>query len=189
MAFGATFLFRSVRLGAAAALLAGLAACASHPKPLPVAPPPPSPPPRAAPGPAPVAPPAPVTSAPLPGSSRDFVVNVGDRVYFDLDQYSVRADAEALLAAQAAWLAQYPGVQIRIEGNCDERGTEEYNLALGARRANSVKAFLVTHGVSTSRISTVSYGKEHPIDPGAGDTAWQKNRNAHTEITSGARQS
>ncbi|THD61309.1 peptidoglycan-associated lipoprotein Pal [Phenylobacterium sp.] len=169
-------------------LAAVLAACASHPKPAPTvaaaAPPPPAP--VARPRPA-APPPAPVTSNPLPGSERDFVVNVGDRVYFDLNGFAVRADAQPLLAAQAAWLARYPAVQVRIEGNCDERGTEEYNLALGARRANAVKAFLTAHGVSPARIATVSYGKEHPIDPGTGDEAWQHNRNGHTAIVSGAR--
>src|SRR5580704_11197656 len=183
MTRGASTLSRSARRGAVAALLVGLAACASHPKPSPtLAPPPPSPPSRAVSRPTPAPPLAPVTSSILPGSSKDFVVNVGDRVYFDVDQYSVRPDAEPILAAQASWLARYPSVQVRIEGNCDERGTEEYNMALGARRANSLKTFLVSHGVSTGRIATVSYGKEHPIDSGSGDQAWQHNRNARTDI-------
>jgi peptidoglycan-associated lipoprotein len=129
----------------------------------------------------------PVSQAPLPGSERDFVVNVGDRVYFDFDKYNVRDDAAPLLEAQAAWLKRYPAVQVRIEGNCDERGTREYNLALGARRANAVREFLVSHGVEASRISTVSYGKEKPIDSGSGDTADQHNRNGHTALVSGAR--
>ena len=179
---------RSFKLASAVVLAAVLAACASHPKPAPTvaaaAPPqapPVSRPQRAAPA------PAPVTSNPLPGSERDFVVNVGDRVYFDLNEFAVRADAQPLLAAQASWLARYPAVQVRVEGNCDERGTEEYNLALGARRANAVKAFLTAHGVSPARIATVSYGKEHPIDPGTGDEAWRHNRNGHTAIVSGAR--
>jgi peptidoglycan-associated lipoprotein len=118
---------------------------------------------------------------------QDFVVNVGDRVYFDYDQYNIRSDAEPVLAAQAQWLTRYPGVSVRIEGNADERGTREYNLALGARRANSVKAFLVSHGVSASRIDTISYGKEMPIDPGDTEAAFAKNRNGHTAITGGAR--
>jgi peptidoglycan-associated lipoprotein len=109
------------------------------------------------------APPPPVASSVLPGSERDFVVNVGDRVYFDTDQYNVRADAEPVLTSQASWLARYPAVQVRIEGNCDERGTREYNLALGARRASAIKAFLVARGVAPSRIATISYGKERPI--------------------------
>ncbi len=90
------------------------------------------------------------------------------------------------LAKQAQWLNRYPAVQVRIEGNCDERGTEEYNFGLGARRAESVKEFLINHGVDGSRITTVSYGKARPIDPGDNDDAWAKNRNAHTAITVGA---
>jgi peptidoglycan-associated lipoprotein len=117
---------------------------------------------------------------------QDFVVNVGDRVYFDYDKYTVRADAEPVLSAQAAWLARYASVAVRIEGNADERGTREYNLALGARRANSVKDFLVAHGVAASRIETVSFGKEKPIDAGTTEEAYAKNRNGHTAITAGA---
>jgi len=165
-----------------------LAACASHPKPLPLAAPqapaPQSPPP------APYTPPPPppaVQSQAMPGTVQDFVVNVGDRVYFDFDQYTIRTDGESVLAAQAAWLNRYPAVRIRVEGNADERGTREYNFALGARRANAVKTFLTQHGVDASRIATVSYGKERPIDSGAGETSWQHNRNAHTAITEGAR--
>jgi peptidoglycan-associated lipoprotein len=126
-------------------------------------------------------------TGPLPGSTQDFVINVGDRVYFDTDRYDVRSDAQPILDAQSAWLSRYPGVQVRIEGNADERGTREYNLALGARRANSVRDYLISHGVSAERISTISFGKERPIDPGTGEDAWQKNRNAHTAIVSGAR--
>jgi peptidoglycan-associated lipoprotein len=128
-----------------------------------------------------------VSTAPLPGSERDFVVNVGDRVYFEYNKFDLRPDATALLSAQASWLNRYPAVQIRIEGNCDERGTEEYNLALGARRANAVRDFLVAHGVVSGRIATVSYGKEKPIDSGSGDDAMAHNRNGHTAILSGAR--
>jgi peptidoglycan-associated lipoprotein len=118
---------------------------------------------------------------------QDFTVNVGDRVYFDYDQYMLRADALPVLSAQATWLVRYPSVQVRIEGNTDERGTEEYNLALGGRRANAIRDFLVAHGVSPARISTVSFGKEKPIDPGDNEQAWAKNRNGHTAIVSGAR--
>jgi len=162
-----------------------LGACATHPKapPAPIARAAPAPPPEA---PAPVPPSAEIQTQILPGSSQDFVVNVGDRVYFDLNQYAIRADGQPILASQATWLGRYPAVQVRIEGNCDERGTREYNLALGARRANSVKVFLVDHGVDASRITTISYGKERPIDPGTGEDAWQHNRNAHAAITSGA---
>jgi peptidoglycan-associated lipoprotein len=166
---------------------AALTACASHPKPTPTPAPqaPPAPPPPVT---RPMTPPPaePVQSGPVPGSVQDFVVNAGDRVYFDLDQFTVRTDAQPVLAAQAAWLNRYPNVKVRIEGNCDERGTREYNFALGGRRANSVKTFLVEHGVNSSRITTVSYGKERPVDPGAGEAAWQHNRNAHTDITDDA---
>jgi len=137
-------------------------------------------------GPTPSAP-APVTQNALPGSERDFVINVGDRVYFDFDRYEVRSDAAPLLDAQAAWLKRYPAVQVRIEGNCDERGTREYNLALGARRASAVRDYLTAHGVAADRITTVSYGKEKPIDPGTGDEADAHNRNGHTALVSGAR--
>ena len=174
-----------IRLAALAAGLAALAAC-STPKPPPPAPiaAPPPPPPAERPAPPPV---TQAPTGPVPGSVQDFVVNVGDRVYFDYDQYTVRADAEPVLAAQAAWLAKYPSVNIRIEGNADERGTREYNFALGSRRANSIKDFLSGHGVSASRIETVSYGKEKPIDGGATEEAYAKNRNGHTAITAGAR--
>ena len=121
-----------------------------------------------------------------PGSEQDFVVNVGDRVYFDLDSYEVRSDALPRLEAQASWLNRYPSVRIRIEGNADERGTREYNLALGARRAESVRNILVERGIAPGRIDTISYGKERPIAEGANEDAWARNRNAHTAIVSGA---
>ena len=123
----------------------------------------------------------------LPGSAQDFVVNVGDRVYFDTDSHDVRDDARPILDAQSAWLRRYPGVNVRIEGNADERGTREYNLALGARRANAVRDYLVGQGVEAARIATISFGKEQPLDAGSGEEAWQKNRNGHTAIVSGAR--
>jgi peptidoglycan-associated lipoprotein len=129
----------------------------------------------------------PVGQAVTPGSQQDFTVNVGDRVFFDYDQYEIRSDAQPVLEAQAAWLRRYPSVQVRIEGNADERGTREYNLALGARRANAVRDFLVGRGVTSNRISTISYGKERPIDTGASEEAHARNRNAHTAIVSGAR--
>ena len=124
---------------------------------------------------------------PTPGSEQDFVVNVGDRVYFDLDQYVIRQDARAILDGQARWLNQYRSVTVRIEGNADERGTREYNFALGGRRAESVRDYLVSRGINPSRIETISYGKERPIDPGSNEEAWARNRNSHTAITGGAR--
>lgn len=127
------------------------------------------------------------STAPIPGSAQDFVVNVGDLVYFDTDAHEVRTDAQPILDAQAAWLRLYSSVRVRIEGNADERGTREYNLALGARRANSVRDFLVSRGIGADRIQTISFGKEQPLDTGSGEEAWQKNRNAKTAIVSGAR--
>jgi len=178
-----------VKLALIAAAAASLAACATR-----KAPPPPAPTPAPAPAPEPAPPPAPMPPAPVvptgpaPGSVQDFVVNVGERVFFDYDSYALRAEGSAMLNAQAAWLARYPNVKVRIEGNADERGTREYNFALGARRANSVRDHLVSKGVAGSRIETVSYGKEKPIDGGATDEAWGKNRNAHTALTGGAPQ-
>ena len=122
-----------------------------------------------------------------PGSIQDFVINIGDRVYFDYDQYTVRADARPVLDAQASWLNRYSAVTIRIDGNADERGTQEYNFALGERRANAVRDYLVSKGVAASRIQVVSYGKERPIDGGSNDEAWQRNRNGHTAILAGTR--
>jgi peptidoglycan-associated lipoprotein len=177
----------ALRLTLVATAALSVAACASKPKPAyPTAPPVAQ---RPEPPRAPSAPPPaqPVTENALPGSERDFVINVGDRVYFDFDRYDVRSDATPLLDAQAGWLKRYPAVQVRIEGNCDERGTREYNLALGARRANSVREYLVSHGIGAARITTVSFGKEKPIDSGSGDEADQHNRNSHTAIVSGAR--
>ena len=177
----------ALRLALIAAVAISVTACASRPKPTyPTAtatPAPTQPAPRdTTPAPLP-----PVTSQVLPGSQQDFVINVGDRVYFDFDKYDVRSDATPLLDAQTGWLKRYPAVQVRIEGNCDERGTQEYNLALGARRANAVREYLVSHGVGPARITTVSYGKEKPIDSGSGEEADQHNRNARTAIVSGAR--
>lgn len=121
-----------------------------------------------------------------PGSVQDFIVNAGERVFFDTDQYQVRADAQPVLAAQAQWLSRYPNVRVIVEGNADERGTREYNLALGARRAQAVRDALVGGGVAASRIETVSYGKERPIDEGSGEASYERNRNARTAITGGA---
>lgn len=138
----------------------------------------------------PTAPTGPVSGgnvgAAVPGSEQDFVVNVGDRVYFDLDSYDVKSDAYPRLDAQAQWLQRYPNVRIRIEGNADERGTREYNLALGARRAESVRNYLVDRGIPAARIDTISFGKERPIAEGSSEDAWARNRNAHTAIVSGA---
>ena len=117
-----------------------------------------------------------------PGSLQDFVVSAGDRVYFDTDSHDLRPEAQQVLAQQAQWLARYPAVRVIIEGNADERGTREYNLALGARRANTVRDFLVARGVAPGRIETISYGKERPIAEGSDEEAWARNRNARTNF-------
>lgn len=184
MSFDTQRIARLAMIGLAAA---SLAACASRPKPAgPAEPAPPTPQAETPYTPTPT-PPSPVDQGPLPGTVQDFVINIGERIYFDTDSYEVRSDAQPTLAAQAQWLNRYPAVRVRIEGNADERGTREYNLALGARRANAVREFLVAQGVSGSRIETLSYGKEKPIDGGSGEEAWAKNRNARTAITDGAR--
>ena len=109
--------------------------------------------------------------------------NAGHRVYFALDQYTLTPQAQSTLARQATWLKQYPEANILLAGNCDERGTREYNLALGARRSEAARAYLVSLGVDGSRIRTVSYGKERPIDPRSTEDAWSINRNATTTLT------
>lgn len=116
------------------------------------------------------------------GTQGDFVVSVGDRVHFDFDKFDLKPDARATLDKQAAWLLKFPNTNFTIEGHCDERGTREYNLALGERRANSAKNYLVALGVSASRITTISYGKERPQVLGSNEEAWAKNRRAVTVI-------
>lgn len=140
--------------------------------------------------PPPVPPPPPqqqaVTSSIIPGSAQDFKVNVGDTVHFALNQYNIEDNDKATLNKQAAWLARYPSVRLTIEGHCDERGTREYNLALGARRANAVKEFLVAQGVPAGRLETVSYGKERPICTESNEDCWAQNRRGVSVITGGA---
>lgn len=118
----------------------------------------------------------------IPGSQQDLVANVGDRVFFALDQNSLSSDARATLDRQAEWLQRYPQVTIQMAGNCDERGTSEYNLALGSRRANAARDYLVAHGVSSNRITTISYGKEKPVALGSDEQAYAQNRNATTTV-------
>jgi peptidoglycan-associated lipoprotein len=126
------------------------------------------------------------TSSIIPGSAEDLKVNVGDTVHFDYDQYAVTDEGRGILQRQAAWLAKYPSVRLTIEGNCDERGTREYNLALGARRANAVKEYLVSLGVSSGRLDTISYGKERPICTESDESCWAQNRRGVSTITGGA---
>ncbi|NWG02070.1 MAG: peptidoglycan-associated lipoprotein Pal [Syntrophaceae bacterium] len=105
-------------------------------------------------------------------------------IHFDFDKYDIRPGDAAILKENAEILKKYPKVKIQIEGHCDERGTNEYNLALGERRANSTKNYLISLGISSERISTISYGEEKPLDPGHNEEAWAKNRRAHTIIIS-----
>jgi peptidoglycan-associated lipoprotein len=104
-------------------------------------------------------------------------------IHFNFDKYDIRPGDAAILKENAALLKKFPNVKIQIEGHCDERGTVEYNLALGERRANRTKDYLVSLGISTARISTISYGKEKPLDPGHNEEAWATNRRAHTIVT------
>lgn len=115
-------------------------------------------------------------------AQQELVAKVGDRVFFDLDKYDIRADAQKTLKAQAEWLKQNSGLSITIEGHCDERGTREYNLALGERRANAVKDYLVALGVSANRITTISYGEERPVALGHEESAWAQNRRGVTKV-------
>ena len=158
----------------AVAALAALASCANRPEPLP---------PQQQSAPPVVAQPP---QGPVAGSIEDFRVSVGDRVFFGYDRFDLSPEARSALERQAAWLRQYPGVRVLLAGNCDERGTREYNIALGARRAAAARDYLISLGVAGTRMETVSYGKERPLDPRANEEAWSVNRNANTQIVSGA---
>ena len=121
-----------------------------------------------------------------PGSAQDFTVNVGDRIFFDTDSSVIRADAQGILTRQAQWLNQYRQYAIVIEGHADERGTREYNLALGARRAAATRDFLIARGVAGSRLRTISYGKERPVAVCDDISCWSQNRRAVTTLGGGA---
>ncbi|EJF80029.1 peptidoglycan-associated lipoprotein Pal [Bartonella doshiae] len=116
------------------------------------------------------------------GSGQDFIVNVGDRVFFSLDSSSIEPDAQRVLMRQAEWLLRYPYYFITIEGHADERGTREYNLALGQRRAVAVRDYLISLGVSAQRLQTISYGKERPVAVCDDISCWNQNRRAVTTI-------
>ena len=122
------------------------------------------------------------TGAVTPGSVEDFNQNVGNTVYFGYDRYDLSAEAQSQLQKEAAWLQQYPQHTLTIEGHCDERGTREYNLALGERRANSVSNYLTALGIDKSRISTISYGKERPICTDSNESCYSQNRRGVTAI-------
>lgn len=148
----------------------------------------PPPPPATTPAPPPVAETvAPVTSTVVPGSVEDFIQQAGsDRVFFAFDSYQLDSVAQATLNGQAGWLARYANVRITVEGHADERGTREYNLALGERRANSVKNYLAGQGVSADRINIISYGKERPAVEGSDESAWAQNRRAVSVLVGAA---
>ena len=175
---------RTFSLTLLATATVALAACASNP--------PPEPPPvPAASNTATVTPPVqppqpprvtPPPSGPLAGSKADFAVKATDRVYFDYDAYNLDSDDQRSLSSQIAWLKQFPSTRVEVQGHADERGTRDYNIALGERRAQSVKSFLVTQGIAETRIQTISFGKDKPLDPGHDEAAWSRNRNAFTNV-------
>ena len=172
------------------ALLAGASvlatACASNPPPEPTPPPVVAETPRVAP-----TPPAPIPTPPQPtgpaaGSKGDFAAKSTDRVYFDYDQYNLDDSDRRSLATQITWLKQFPSTRVEVQGHADERGTREYNLALGARRANAVKEYMVSLGVSAARVDTVSYGKERPMCAESNEACWGQNRRGITVVAGGA---
>ncbi len=118
----------------------------------------------------------------VPGSQQDLAVNVGDRVFFGYDRTDLSPEARRTLDLQAEWLKRYPNVSVTVEGHADERGTREYNLALGERRANTIRSYLASVGVDGSRLSTISYGKERPAVVGADDTSFAQNRRGVTTV-------
>lgn len=123
-----------------------------------------------------------VTNGAAPGTQGDLVANVGDRVFFAFDKSQLTPEDQATLDRQAGWLQKYPQIQVQEAGNTDDRGTEEYNLALGQRRANAARDYLVARGVNPARINTISFGKDRPEVPGDNEEAWAKNRNAITSV-------
>ena len=153
-------------------LLLLLAACSSTPEP--------PPPPPAAGGPG--GPGGVGMGAAVPGSQQDLAQNAGDRVFFEFDRSDITPEAQQILQRQAQWLQHYPNVTVTIEGHADERGTREYNLALGERRANAAKQVLAAAGIPSTRVSTISYGKDRPVVPGSNEEAWAQNRVAITTV-------
>jgi len=162
---------RSIRLAAALIAALGIAACSKTPDPN-----------AAGAGLAGVG----GAGAATPGSQQDFVVNVGDRVFFETDSTQLTAQAQGTLDKQSRWLAQYPRYAITVEGHADERGTREYNFALGAKRAEVTKNYLVARGVPASRIRTISFGKERPVAVCNDISCWSQNRRAVTLLSGAA---
>ena len=116
------------------------------------------------------------TTGPIPGSQEDLVQNIGDRVFYDFDRFNLKPEARATIERWAAWLKTYDPVSLTIEGHADERGTREYNLALGERRANSAKEFLISLGVNPDRVNIISFGKERPAVLGSNEESYSQNR-------------
>ena len=130
-----------------------------------------------------------VAGAALPGSAKDFQVNVGDRVFFQVDQTTLTPEAQETLRKQAAWLEKYSDVAIQVEGHADERGTREYNISLSARRATATREFLIAQGIDAKRVSSIAFGKERPAATCDAEECWSQNRRAVTVITAGAKTS
>ncbi|KPF93845.1 hypothetical protein IP81_01530 [Novosphingobium sp. AAP83] len=167
-------MFRSLMVAGLAAVTLGLSACATTPKELPPEPG------TTAPT-QPTSPPMQQPTGPVPGSQADFLASVmSDMINFDTDRYNIDASDQGILQSQAQWLGRYPAKSITIEGHADERGTRDYNIALGDRRANAAKNYLASLGIDPSRISVVSYGKERPLAIGSDEESWAKNRRAVT---------
>ena len=118
----------------------------------------------------------PMDMGPTPGTQEDLNETAGDRVFFGFDRYDLTPEAQATLRAQAEWLKSFPSVDVVVEGHCDERGTREYNLALGERRANSVRDYMMANGISSLRLESISYGEERPLAYGSGESNWAQNR-------------
>jgi peptidoglycan-associated lipoprotein len=152
--------WRGVKLAAALAVGLALAACASTPTTNAVG----------------------GAGAAAPGSQQDFVVNVGDRVFFETDSTELTSQARATLDKQAQWLQMYNRYAFTIEGHADERGTREYNIALGARRAQAVRDYLASRGIDANRMRTISYGKERPVAVCDDISCWSQNRRAVTVL-------
>jgi peptidoglycan-associated lipoprotein len=176
---------RIISLSALAMATFAAAACASNPAPEPT----PTPtetavvtPPTVTPPVTPSRPTPPVPTGPAAGSKADFAVKATDRVYFDYDKYNLDADDMRSLASQVSWLKQFPSTRVEVQGHADERGTRDYNIALGERRAQSVKTYLMSQGIAETRIQTISFGKDKPLDPGHDEAAWSRNRNSYTNI-------
>jgi peptidoglycan-associated lipoprotein len=161
----------NIKILGAIAAVALLAACSTPPAPTPAA--------QAA---------APMTAGPIPGSEEDLVANVGDRIFYDFDKSNINGTGSrttsnmATLDKQVAWLAKYPQVNLQVAGNCDERGTEDYNLALGQKRASADANYLMAKGVAKARVTTISYGKDRPVALGSNEDSWSQNRNAITSV-------